>query len=217
MGPRSEFPRVASETLTQDMEKVFQGLQKLGRRVLNGLAERMKGEVFWPCESPAGDTESYLFPWRHTALIPNQSSKLLCPVAGKIRGFAARDVARSMGVPDAPNPEVLFQFLPDTEASKACALCEELASQVSAHPELLGRRTAFVPTKSLKVLPAVDVCIDDAPWSRGGEVELLHGGVSEQAGRSLGCTSLRAKLAECCEAGQLESDGFGTLALCFRH
>ena len=96
--------------------------------------------------------------------------------------------------------------------SEACALCEELAPQVSRSPELLDAHPAFVPTKSLKLLPAAEVFIDDAPWSRSEEVELLHSRISEEAGRSLGCTSLRAKLAERCEADQLESDGFGPLS-----
>ena len=112
---RVHFPRVASEMLTKHMDMVFEALQHMDGSVLRGLGERLRAsDVLWPCESPTGDGECLLFPWMHTALDPKQSSSLICPVAGKIRGRAAREVARILGAPKVPNPNVLLKFLPET-------------------------------------------------------------------------------------------------------
>ncbi|CAE7584340.1 Sacs, partial [Symbiodinium sp. CCMP2456] len=173
---RVQFPRVASEMLAKHMDTVFRALQHMDGSVLRGLGERLRAwDVLWPCES-TGDGECYLFPWMHTALDPKQNSSLLCPVAGKIRGRAAREVARILGAPKVPNPNVLLKFLPDVDMAKACSLCEELAQQASAGEEWLCR--ALVPTKSGKVIPSRDVSIDDASGSSGGTGDTIKDGAA---------------------------------------
>jgi len=67
---------------------------------------------------------------------------------------------------------------------------------------VLATRPCFVLTRSGRLAPPKLVFINDAP-SKG--VELLSGSIGADAGRRLGCTSVRDELAQRCEA----PGGFG--------
>ena len=89
---------------------------------------------------------------------------------------------------------------------QAIPLVLELGSRCKDKAELRSKvRECCIPTKSNKLVAVCNVFIDDACPTE--PVELLHGDISANIGRHLGCTSVRDELARRCEVD--ESSQFG--------
>ena len=78
-------------------------------------------------------------------------------------------------------------------------LAERAISDSVVHSKLM-RDGCIVLTKSCTLRRNGETFLDDAQWSRGNaSAEVLHGRISNDEGRALGCTSVRDELARRCE------------------
>jgi hypothetical protein len=96
--------------------------------------------------------------------------------------------------------EVMATSADDFNLKLAVNLVQELAERCTSNEESWSmHRQAFVPTSSGQLAPSSSVFINDAPWKSSSDARLLHEEVPPQAGRVLGCTSVRDQLARECE------------------
>ena len=101
--------------------------------------------------------------------------------------------------------------LSDQNEKLATNLMLELAELAMEDEEVSSRlrsggykQPSLVVTRNKTLRANKDTFLDDAPWMKGGnaDAEVLHGRVSNDLGRALGCSSVRDELARRCEEDQ---------------
>ena len=97
--------------------------------------------------------------------------------------------------------------LSDQNEKLATNLMLELAECAMKDEEVSSRLRSsgcFVVTRNKTLRTNKATFLDDAPWMKGGnaDAEVLHGRVSNDLGRALGCSSVRDELARRCEEDQ---------------
>jgi hypothetical protein len=121
-----------------------------------------------------------------------------------------REHFTAMGIEDRLPVDVLVSALEEMATSGgdinlklAVNLVLELAdrckSDQTSEESWAKHGQAYVPTSSGQLALSSSVFINDAPWSSSVGARLLHEKVPNDAGRVLGCTSVRDQLARECE------------------
>eukprot|EP00929_Paragymnodinium_shiwhaense_P109155 TRINITY_DN754_c5_g1_i1.p1 TRINITY_DN754_c5_g1~~TRINITY_DN754_c5_g1_i1.p1 ORF type:complete len:4259 (+),score=1336.88 TRINITY_DN754_c5_g1_i1:96-12872(+) len=211
------FPPGVTAPVLQHLINAYAALAANISKLPDGLAghEKLKDVAFIPCLPTDDKFAAVLFKPTRCAFHAQHDHRSLMPVLGIVRPGDAtvKMIAEAVNVPQEPIAETLAEILREQPVEVigielGIRIATELAARIRAGERMPPK--IVVPTSTGLLEPVEQVYIDDASWKKG-EIQTLHHRISAEDGRVLGCTSVRAEMANMCEevTGTTEGDTFG--------